>query len=413
MKNFILGLILCISALSFAAPPQQKEPTVKVTFAKDLVVNGTYQKLVTSAESNSGPILYTLYDGGHLYEEIPTAINAGTYTVYYSTESTEQYESFYATATVTIGGTSQTIGAVTINEDNEKKKFVTIEGYCAADEDFKISEDFNAEKVVLTRKFDHLDVYATIFLPFEASTNQLEGISEILQFAGVTPNAETNRLQVETISIWDDSPETAPITIQANTPYIIKMKAPSLEIKGPVTFKKTKPPFQHIGNWTFVGTYTFKNWDPFHSYPYAHENEFRGRYYGFAAKEKKKKKSNYIREYQTAVKAGEFVQFGIGARIHPMRAFLVYDPDGSYAAESTNSKALAKSAAYNYSSTPLDFELPYSMDVVVINRKNNTTSDIGKIDPDPNSLKKNRYYDVKGRNLHGKPKARGAYYKSL
>ncbi len=56
-----------------------------------LVYNGEAQELVTAGESETGIIMYALAEDGEYSEEIPTAVNAGTYTVWYYVQGDENH----------------------------------------------------------------------------------------------------------------------------------------------------------------------------------------------------------------------------------------------------------------------------------------------------------------------------------
>ena len=66
-------------------------PTVTAPIAvADLEYKGSAQELVTTGDTDFGTLLYSL-DGENYSEGIPTAMNAGTYTVYYKVEGSDNW----------------------------------------------------------------------------------------------------------------------------------------------------------------------------------------------------------------------------------------------------------------------------------------------------------------------------------
>ena len=67
-------------------------PDVKAPVAKELTYNGSEQQLVVNATTNGGTVLYKL-PGGEWSKDIPTAKDAGEYTVYYKVEGDDNFNS--------------------------------------------------------------------------------------------------------------------------------------------------------------------------------------------------------------------------------------------------------------------------------------------------------------------------------
>ena len=67
-------------------------PDVAAPIAKELTYNGSMQELVVNATTNAGTVLYKLA-GGEWSKDIPTAKNAGEYTVYYKVEGDDNFNS--------------------------------------------------------------------------------------------------------------------------------------------------------------------------------------------------------------------------------------------------------------------------------------------------------------------------------
>ncbi|MCR5653397.1 MAG: hypothetical protein K6F88_06315, partial [Ruminococcus sp.] len=77
-------------------------PTVTAPNANDLTYNAQPQTLVTQGSTTAGTLLYSL-DGVNYSASVPTATNAGTYTVYYKVQGNSNYSDLAAqTVQVTI-----------------------------------------------------------------------------------------------------------------------------------------------------------------------------------------------------------------------------------------------------------------------------------------------------------------------
>ena len=357
-------------------------PTITAPQAKTLKYNGEAQNLVTagSTTSGQGALLYSL-DGDIYSAEIPTATNAGVYTVYYKSEEDEHYNSYENFVIATIPGTYTKNGALDINVI-DTLTYVTIDGNNTESTPLEITEDFDAKKVKLTREFPISEGFSTLVLPFEVDSRDISGVDSILEFVKVGVN-KNNVKQVEMKVLW--SKDKTPTTIKANRPYLVKMFEPQLEIHNGVKFKKTEAPIEKSNDWTFVGVYSYKEWDE--------TSDELGRAYGFAG------------QSNEDVSAGEFIKIAAGAYIHPMRAYLL-------APAQKRNAPRANGAEYSNVAS-IDASLPDYMNVVVVDSNEDGdehTTVIGTFNTRTGKFEMKRDYDLKGRNLQGKPKARGAYY---
>ena len=109
-----------------------------------------------------------------------------------------------------------------------------------------------------------------------------------------------------------------------------------------------------------------------------------GRAYGFAAKN------------ANGYKVGEFARAGSSAWVPAMRAYLVYN-GGSSAGKSIvgGSSSLA--------------ELPETLDVILVDEKGSTIGG-GSFSTVTGRFHMDRWYDLQGRKLKGKPTTKGTYY---
>ena len=355
---------------------KKAKPTITVPTATKFKYNGKAQALVTAGSTNAGFMLYSL-DGTNYSDEIPTAVNAGIYTVYYKVAETENYSSVTGSVEAKIEGTYTKNAFLAINEV-DGKKYITIDGNSISDKTFEIKEDVVVEDVELTREFTFGEGYSTLVLPFEVNTDQLTGASSILEFTGMG-YSDKGIKQVEMSYVWNET--KAHTKLEANKPYLIQMTAPTLGVTGPVTLKKTEAPIATVANssWTFVGTYSYKKWT-------ADDPEL-GRAYGFAG------------EATDNVSAGEFVKVAAGAYINPMRAYLL-----------APAKPAMARAANNVSTKASIDNNPDTINMVIVDKDNNQTTVIGTLNTRTGQFKMNRNYDLKGRNVGNGNKARGAYY---
>jgi uncharacterized repeat protein (TIGR02543 family) len=81
---------------------EKATPTVNApTAVEDLVYNGSAPALVNAGSTDFGTLLYSL-DGENYSEDIPTATNAGTYTVYYKVVGDDNHNDVLGSIEVTI-----------------------------------------------------------------------------------------------------------------------------------------------------------------------------------------------------------------------------------------------------------------------------------------------------------------------
>ena len=90
--------------LSITVVVKEAEATVTAPVAKTgLEYNGEPQELITEGKTSDGTILYRLGDSGEYSKNIPTATEAGTYTVWYKVEADKNHKDTEpASVTVTI-----------------------------------------------------------------------------------------------------------------------------------------------------------------------------------------------------------------------------------------------------------------------------------------------------------------------
>ena len=256
--------------------------------------------------------------------------------------------------------------------------------YVYLDRTFAVNEDGNA--------------MSTITLPFNISTDYIDGAWEILQFTRIGKDGNNNDAvfmkKVYCAQSGDKCPATNG-TLKAYKPYIVQLKSGvtslefvnSKEKKGAsVTLKATtmEAGYADFADpdswWVFRGVFEKITWDK------APANT-----YGYAASGKDKDGNDL---------AGKFVKVGAGAYIYPFRGVLTY-AEPLKAAPANSSYALRPNV------------LPDEMNIVV-EGDNNETTVIGSFNTRTGKMKfinnLKHTYDLKGRRVNGVNNARGAYY---
>lgn len=260
-------------------------------------------------------------------------------------------------------------GGVKILQNEDETVVAEIDGNST--ETVSFTEDVSVDRVTFDRTFSE-SVNSTIMLPFTVSVNDVDG-GVFYEFANLDQDESGNyHFRVK---------EPSASTLEANKPYIFIPSAKSItfNLSDRVTINTSVDNPTSSGNWHFIGTYqtrTFTSADP----------EF-GYAYGFAGEEK------------NGLTLGKFHKVKENARLKPMRGYLLYD----------ESRAMTKSSNVNFSERLSIFDLPEDIDVEILSNSGvvigggtyNTRTGVFKMD---------RWYDLQGRKLNGKPTVQGTYY---
>lgn len=294
--------------------------------------------------------------------------------------------------------------AVAVYEYYNGYKFARIDGLYDGKDTVNIEEDIEVSNVEFIRNFavtaNDSGKYSTIVFPFDFNASSVSGLDDILEFSQMIE--EDGKLKVQMSRVWcraDVDPDrdcsSYEGNLKANTPYMLKMTDETLFFNGSsYTVKKTAPAVATSGNWQFIGTYAYKKWEK--------GDTDLGSVYGFAA------------TASNGAEIGQFVKAGSGAFIRPLRAYLKYSaPNGE-----------PRPAPAGHVSVWRDRsgELPEEIEVVVVEGKGRagigsgesgsekTTTVIGRINTRTGEFTPvTRTYDLKGRSLNAKPKAKGVY----
>ncbi|MBQ3714045.1 MAG: hypothetical protein II892_00475 [Fibrobacter sp.] len=283
-------------------------------------------------------------------------------------------------------------------------KVARIDGLYNGKDTVNIEEDIEVSYVEFVRDFavtaNDSGKYSTIVFPFDFNASSVSGLDDILEFSQMTE--ENGKLQVEMNRVWcraDVDPDrdcsSYEGNIKANTPYMLKMTDETLFFNGSnYTIKRTEPAVATSGDWQFIGTYAYKKWEK--------GDTDLGSVYGFAA------------TASNGVEVGQFVKAGSGAYIRPMRAYLKYS--------TSNGEPRPAPAGHVSVWRDRSNELPEEIEVVVVEGKGRAsiesgesgsekkTTVIGRINTRTGEFTPvTRTYDLKGRSLNAKPKAKGVY----
>ncbi len=288
-------------------------------------------------------------------------------------------------------------GAVQVFED-QNGRYAEIDGNYKTDKTaVEIPDNIEVSSVEFNRTFTQ-GKHSTIVLPFSIRANNVSGAKfyRIVNIGVKTVNNETVWGPVQ-ISLVED-------LIEANTPYLLEPTATSLSFLGPVTLNTSEErpySFTKAGvEWEFRGTY--------HYFDFANDStHLVGNSYGFVAKDQ-----------EDGLKVGQFRWTSSESFILPMRGYLVYKQLDENSGSGNNS--LPKSAQMQKAPQrvyaprmSVQSSIPETLDVEIVDGNGNTTV-IGKLDTRTGEIRMNsrtadRWFDLQGRVLKGKPTVKGRY----
>lgn len=275
-------------------------------------------------------------------------------------------------------------GAVQVFEDQDGKRAV-IDGEYRGDGSVDIPEGIEGVSVEFNRTFT-VGKYSTIVLPFEIGEDKVMG-------------ADFYKIEDIKVAIKDVDTTWGPVQIskvtgkiEANTPYLLKPTATRLDFVDAVTLNTSeKHPygFTKAGvQWEFRGTYHFFDFG-------IDSTHLVGKSYGFAAKDQ-----------PDGLKVGDFRWTSDKSYILPMRGYLVYN-------EVDENKASKKSLQMRYAPRMSVSSVPETLEVEIVDADGGTTV-IGQLDTRTGEIRLNgrmadRWFDMQGRVLKGKPTVKGRY----
>lgn len=134
-------------------PAQLTAPTAKT----GLVYNGNNQALISPGSSSTGTVYYSINEGRSWSTEIPTAVNAGTYKVYYYTKGRPNYSSSPKTDYITVtidkdDGYVSNATARTLYANGSFQRLITAATSTTGTVYYKVGEDGDWSTSIPTRK---------------------------------------------------------------------------------------------------------------------------------------------------------------------------------------------------------------------------------------------------------------------
>ena len=258
-------------------------------------------------------------------------------------------------------------GAVKVYEVENGDLTAEIDGEYTGEGVFSVEEEFGVSSVVLNRSFTAF-VPVTLTLPFDIDLNNVEN-ARFYTFGGVSVD-ENGKKSVEANRVKEG-------TLAANTPYMVVPTGTSILFKGSVTFRETVDPVTTVGTWQFCGTYSYKT--------VAAENV--NSIYGIKG------------SADGEIPQGSFVKFMEGSWFVPMRAYLL------------NTEVSNRRLAKAYSTTSVNIsriEIVWNEgDEEIVEEQ---TTSVRKPIVSSKIVNMRSAYDLKGRQVNGKTKVKGAYY---
>jgi len=270
--------------------------------------------------------------------------------------------------------------AINILED-QRGKGVAVNGSYSGDEAVMITDSIEVDYVDYSRNFS-TSGFSTIVLPFDVNTSNVSGLEKVAAFSEIKTN-DAGRLVAVMSLVWKDSVGVPDTTLKANTPYMVLMNDGKFAVEGGVTLVPTVEPVVRSGTWEFRGTLAKRVW--------AEGDADLGHVYGFAAEERPDQN----------IRIGQFVKAGAGAWIRPGRAYLINVPETQQNHVGAGRPAIAALPSV---------VLPEDMDVV-IEESDGSTTFVGRFNARTGEFvkMKSRTYDLKGRNVNGKPRVKGMF----
>ena len=311
-------------------------------------------------------------EGGHSSASIPSATTAG-HVLYISVGNDAEFMQGFEIQVTLLDDGNLHFGAVTIVNNGRDSAY--IDGAYIYDDETEVPQAYGVDTVVFDREFK-VDAFSTIMLPFEREMGTGIDLAKVsgAEFYGFSEMK------------YEDGKWTAGATqvtgsLEANTPYLVKPTAKRITFGGKMVIRTTG-----IGGnrktardgWEFRGTYK--------RFVFGDSSEILGSAYGFVAKDTVLSGKQFS--------AGQFVKAGPKAYIQPMRAYLVHVGDNS--------------TAKNVGGFGEFGELPETIELKIMDENGNVT-ETATLNTRTGEVKRDRWFDLQGRQLKGKPTERGKY----
>ena len=324
-----------------------------------------------SIGDDAGHTLFYYGGGGHSSANIPSATTAG-HVLYISVGNDgELMQGFEIQVTLQSDGKIH-YGAVTVESDYS---LATIDGAYTGDEETVIPEVITVGGVVLDRNFE-IGKLSTIMLPFDMS--DFGGLIDLNRVHGAKFYG-LSQMQYKD-GKWTAGATEITGNLTANIPYLVEPTATRITFDGEVylnTGVASERKTDRDG-WEFRGTYK--------RFVFGDSSEILGNAYGFVAKDTTISGKSFS--------AGQFVKAGPRAYIPPMRAYLV--------------RVGSSSGAKNASGFGEFGELPEVIDLKIMDEHGNVT-ETATLNTRTGEIMRDRWFDLQGRQLKGKPSIKGKY----
>lgn len=227
------------------------------------------------------------------------------------------------------------------------------------------------------------NVPVTVVLPFTLP----EGTTVNADFYQLTAVQQVGYSWKATMSYIGDG-----VLPEANTPYVVILHEGYTKLEFNLNGQKAVVQAGAIknvatadGNWLFNGVYAYKEWEK--------GDKELGLAYAFAGRDEK------------GVSKGDFVKVGEGAYAKAMHAYL-RKKDKSVQLVGPQNRPVMNESVANYS---MEF-VPESIETEFVKKQSGTTRFVSRMNATIGNYKMSRSYDLKGRNVQGKVKAKGAFY---
>ena len=320
----------------------------------------------------------------------------GEYTITPGGLTADNYEINFVSGTLIVETKKTTFAAIQVFEDENGKR-AEINGEYKGEGTVNIPKDIENVSVEFNRTFT-VDKYSTIVLPFGIAAGSVEGavFYKIDDIDVKIVGNDTIWGPVHITEVTDN--------IEANMPYLLQPTATKLTFKDPVTLNTSeKHPygFTKAGvQWEFRGTY--------HYFDFGNDStQLVGKSYGFVAKDQ-----------ADGLKVGQFRWTSSKSYILPMRGYLVYrsvekDENGDVNGGDSPKNAPMPQYVSQSLLAPSVSSIPEALDVEIVDKDGSTTV-IGKINTRTGEIRLNsrsvdRWFDLQGRVLNGKPSVKGRY----
>ena len=273
-----------------------------------------------------------------------------------------------------VAQTAEVHGGIQIATDGSK---AIIDGNSEEDSALPEYSYYEVDAVELTRTFNR-DKTTTIVLPFDIDMDYVWG-GIFCKFNGVKKKGNNSVVSLMFVSTM----------VQANMPYVYVPLGETLSIKQPASEKITlhtanaRAIHESDKSWQFRGTYQPRTWQE--------GDEDIGRCYRFIGNGE-----------DVEGVAGTFRKTGVGAHIGPMQAYLTKVLE--------QPQAIKRSYALGTQTASIAREdLPDELGVEIVNEEEKTLA-LGTFNTVTGKFNIDRWFDLNGKLLKGKPTTKGIYF---